>query len=110
MKNPFDVIKSRYVTEKSTVLEELQNRTSNRAVARCKSPKAVFIVDSNANKIEIKSAIEMIYKENNVKVTQVNTLHVKRKPKRRGRGRPGLTPSFKKAIVTLEPGDTIEKE
>lgn len=107
MKNPYKVIKSRYITEKATVLQELQNNSSNRCVAKCKTPKYVFIVDPLANKKEIAEAIETIYSAQNVKVRAVNTINVKSKPKRM-RGRPGVTPSFKKAIVTLEPGDNIE--
>jgi len=108
MRNPYEVIKKRYITEKATVLEQLQNNQSNRSVARCKSPKYVFIVDDNANKAEIATAIEAIYKEKNVKVMSVNTMIVKPKAKRRGRGRMGATSSFKKAVVTLEAGDAID--
>jgi len=109
MKDPYVVIKSRYVTEKATVLEQLQIAESNQSVERCKSPKYVFIVDRHANKQEIAQAIEAIYKEQNVKVTKVNTLHTKRKLKKRGRGKKGLTASHKKAIVTMEPGDMIDQ-
>ncbi len=108
MKDPYEVIQSRYVTEKATVLEQLHTAESNQSVERCKAPKYVFIVDRHANKHEIAHALEAIYKEKNVKVTKVNTLHTKRKAKRRGRGKKGLTPSYKKAIVTMEPGDTID--
>lgn len=109
MKNPFDVILKRYVTEKSTVLEGLQNSNSNKSVARCKTPKAVFVVAMCANKAEIASAIEAIYKEQNVKVSKVNTVIIKEKPKRRGRGRPGAKSAFKKAVVSLHEGDVIDK-
>ncbi len=109
MKDPYAVIKSRYVTEKATVLEQLQTSESNPCSLRCKSPKYVFLVDRLANKQEIARAIELIYKEQNVKVTKVNTLHTKRKFKRRGRGKKGLTASLKKAIVTMEPGDVIDQ-
>ena len=109
MKNPYDIIKSRYVTEKAAVLERLQTAESNPSVARCKAPKYVFIVAEDANKAEIAKAIEAIYKEESVKVTKVNTIWVKSKPKRRGRMRPGGTAAFKKAIVTLAPGDALEK-
>lgn len=108
MKNPFDVIKSRYVTEKSTVLEQLQDNQSNRSVARCKSPKYVFIVDIRAGKAEIALAIEEIYKPQGVKVVAVNTSILKPKKKRRGRGQMGATAKIKKAIVTLEEGDKID--
>lgn len=109
MKEPYAVIKSRYVTEKATVLENLQSAKSNQSLERCKSPKYVFIVDRHANKQEITHAVEEIYKVQNVKVTKVNTLHTKRKMKKRGRGKKGLTASYKKAIVTMEPGDLIDE-
>ncbi len=107
-KTPFDVVKSRYVTEKSTVLEQLQNATSNKCVSRCESPKFVFLVDKKANKREISKAIETIYKEKKVKVKSVNTITVKPK-KRRVRGRVGYKPGYKKAIVTFEKGDSIDE-
>jgi large subunit ribosomal protein L23 len=108
MKDPYQIIKRRYITEKATVLQELCNKESNRSLARCKSPKYVFLVDCAANKQEIATAIEAIYSARNVKVTAVNTVNVKRKPKRRGKGRPGFTANFKKAIVTFEPGDQLD--
>lgn len=108
MKDPYAIIKSRYITEKAAVLEQLHTAESNPSLARCKAPKFVFIVDTHANKQEIASALEEIYKEQKVKVTKVNTIQIKRKPKRRGRGRPGMTASAKKAIVTMEPGDSID--
>lgn len=109
MKDPYEVIKSRYVTEKSTVLEQLHTAESNKSLTRCDTPKYVFIVDRFANKQEIAGALETIYKEKNIKVTKVNTLHTKRKSKRRGRGKRGMTASYKKAIVTLEPGDSLDQ-
>lgn len=105
--NPYSVILSRYATEKSTVLEGLKDSESNRCIKRFELPKYVFIVDKKANKIEIASAVEEIYSEKNVKVVAVNTINVKPKAKRR-RGRPGKTKAFKKAVVTLEKGDTID--
>ncbi|MBP9841638.1 MAG: 50S ribosomal protein L23 [Simkaniaceae bacterium] len=104
--NPYSVIKSRYVTEKTAMLENLQNMTSNRCLAKCKSPKYVFIVDVDANKIEIKKAIETIYAERKIKVTAVNVINTKPK-QRRVRGRVGFRSAFKKAIVTLEVGDSL---
>lgn len=106
-KNPYSVVLSRYATEKSTVLEGLKDSESNRCVKRCELPRYVFIVDKKANKIEIASAVEEIYSEQNVKVVAVNTINVKPKAKRR-RGRPGKTKAFKKAVVTMEKGDTID--
>ncbi len=63
-----------------------------------------FEVDRRANKVQIKSAIESIY---NVKVLGVRTMNMTGK-KRRVRNQVGMTPSWKKAIVTLSEGETIE--
>lgn len=107
-KSPYDVIISRYITEKASVMGQLQHSTSNACVNRCSTPKYVFLVDKQANKKEIASAIEEIYAGRNVKVTGVNTINIKPK-KRRMRGRQGMKPGFKKAIVSLTQGDTIEE-
>ena len=109
MRNPYDIIEKRHITEKSSVLEGLQNNQSNKSVAKGKTPKYVFIVNKDASKTDIACAIETIYKEQNVKVQKVNTILVKPKAKRRGRGRLGATAAFKKAVVTLEEGDSLEK-
>ncbi|MCB1180639.1 MAG: 50S ribosomal protein L23 [Chlamydiia bacterium] len=108
MKNPYQVIKSRYITEKSTVLERLQDGESNKSQARCHLPKYVFLVDRCATKPEIAHYLMEIYKEKGIKVTSVNTILVKPKKKRQRRGRPGATAAFKKAIVTLEEGDQLD--
>lgn len=106
-KHPYSVIKSRYVTEKATMLQNLKDASSNKSVRKCVSPKYVFLVDIGANKIEIAKAIEEIYSEKKVKVIAVNTIRVKPK-QRRVRGSIGYTNSFKKAIVTLEEGDNLD--
>jgi large subunit ribosomal protein L23 len=108
-KSPFDVILSKHVTEKSRVLEQLQFNTSNPCVKKCDAPKYVFLVAKKASKQEIADAIEEIYSEKKIKVVRVNTITVKPKPKRM-RGRAGMKPGFKKAIVTLEAGDSIEEK
>ena len=66
--------------------------------------KYVFVVDKRANKIQIADAVEEIFK---VKVEKVNTVNVKGKMKRMGRTQ-GKRPNYKKAIVKLAPGETIE--
>lgn len=106
-KSPYDIIKRRYVTEKSTLLSNLKDMTSNPSLRRFENPKYVFLVDPRANKIEIAKALEEIYAERKIKVVGVNTINVKGKM-RRVRGRLGRTASFKKAIVTLEKGDELE--
>ena len=104
-KNPYEVVKQLHVTEKSMVLENLKNEKGNRSLERCKSPKYVFVVDKTATKADIANAIEEIYTD--VTVMGVNTLNVKAKP-RRVRGRAGMRPGFKKAVVTLQPGDSLD--
>jgi len=90
MKSPYEVIICPILTEKTKLQEKYRKYT--------------FLVNKNANKIEIKQAIEKIY---NVKVKKVNTINIKPKPKR-WRFRTGFTPSKKKAIVTLKEGYKIE--
>lgn len=105
-KTPYSVIKSRYITEKTRVLEDLKDNKSNPSVAACESPKYVFLVDVKANKREIAQAVEKIYAEKSIKVKSVNTITMKPK-KKRVRGREGFKSGYKKAIVTLEKGDQI---
>jgi len=90
MRNPHDVLIKPLVSEKSISLME-QN-------------KYPFVVDKSANKIEIKHAVQELFK---VTVTNVTTMNVKGKIKRMGRYE-GKRPDRKKAIVTLKPGDKIK--
>lgn len=106
-KNPYHVIKHQHVTEKAMMLNNLQNAESNASLRRCDSPKYVFIVDNKANKKDIAVALEEIYSEKNIKVVDVNTINVKPK-QRRVRGRLGNTSAFKKAVVTLQKGDSLD--
>lgn len=108
VKNPYAIIKNLHVTEKSRVLQELKNANSNKCLARCESPKYVFVVDKEANKQEIAKAVEAIYSEKNIKVVAVNTINVPGK-ERRVRGRKGRSASFKKAVVTLKVGDSLDE-
>jgi large subunit ribosomal protein L23 len=66
--------------------------------------KYTFKVDKRANKVQIKKAIEEIF---NVSVISVNTSMVRGKLRRRGLTR-GYKPDWKKAVVTLKPGQKIE--
>lgn len=86
-----EIIKAPVVTEKSTIISQGLGQY-------------VFKVDSRSNKIEIKNAIEKIF---NVKVESIRTINVKPKKKRVGRYT-GLTNRYKKAIVKLADGQTIE--
>ncbi len=90
MKDPRDIIIRPVITEHSYDMMDENVYT--------------FEVDKNANKIEIRQAIENIF---NVTVLKVNTLIVKPKPKR-VRYVKGYTRSWKKALVTLKEGDSIE--
>jgi large subunit ribosomal protein L23 len=64
-----------------------------------------FEVAKDANKVEIRQAIEAIF---DVEVKKVNTLNVKPKPKRQRFATRGYTRTWKKAMITLKEGDTIE--
>jgi large subunit ribosomal protein L23 len=73
--------------------------------------KYTFAVHGGANKIQIKAAVEELYRKENVTVVAVNVLSTKAKEKRRGtrRGRiVGHTTPWRKAIVTLAAGQKIE--
>lgn len=107
--NPYEIIKSRRVTEKSRVLENLQHANSNASLKKCKSPKLVYNVASCANKTEIAKAFEEIYKDKKVKVVAVNTCNIHRKT-RRMRGHEGKISGVKKAVITLRPGDAIDEK
>ncbi len=84
------VIRRPLITEKNTMLQALG--------------KYVFEIEREANKSEVKQAVEKAFKVN---VTAVNVIKVPGKTRRVGR-RLVLTQSWKKAIVTLKPGDKIE--
>ena len=89
MRNPHDVLIKPIVTEKSSTLMA--------------DGKYTFRVDKAANKIEIKYAVESIFK---VDVTDVKTLNMPGKMKRQGKTS-GMTPEWKKAIVTLKSGQRL---
>ncbi len=86
----YDVILSPVITEKATMQSE--------------NNKVVFKVASTATKPQIKAAVEKLFE---VKVKSVNTL-VRKGKKKLFRGRPGQQSDVKKAIVTLEAGQTID--
>ncbi len=88
--NHYDAITAPVITEKATILSE-QNQV-------------VFRTPLTATKTEIKAAVEALF---DVKVKAVNTLRVKGKTKR-FRGIPGKRNDVKKAVVTLEEGETID--
>jgi large subunit ribosomal protein L23 len=79
------------LTEKATVLREKCNQV-------------IFEVARDANKVEIKEAVQKLF---NVHVTAINTMIVRGKDRRMGRGY-ARTQNWKKAIVTLKAGDMID--
>jgi large subunit ribosomal protein L23 len=84
---------------------------SEKSIDESTRGKYTFAVHPDANKIQIKAAVEELYKKENVSVVAVNVLTTKAKEKRRGtrRGRiVGHTTPWRKAIVTLAPGQKIE--
>ena len=89
--NIFDVLRAPKMSEKTLSLKEEANQFA-------------FEVDQRANKIQIKESIEKSFK---VSVLKVRTMNVRGKIKRLGRYQ-GLKSSWKKAIITLKEGDTIE--
>ena len=90
-REPRTIVRRAMISEKGTRLREKQNGY-------------LFEVARDSNKIEIKRAIESIF---NVKVDSVRTIRVHGKPKRQGRYA-GHRPDWKKALVTLRKGHTIE--
>ena len=91
MNDPRSIVRRALITEKGTALREKQNQYH-------------FEVARDANKIEIKRAIEVIF---SVKVGSVRTQQLRGKVKRQGRSS-GRRSDWKKAIVTLKPDQKIE--
>ena len=91
MKDPRLVVKRALITEKGTALRELRNQY-------------VFEVATDANRIDIKRAVETIF---SVKVRGVRTMQMRGKEKRQGRYS-GRRSDWKKAIITLMPDQKIE--
>jgi large subunit ribosomal protein L23 len=92
MKNAYGIIQKVLLTEKGIRLSEEQN-------------KYCFKVARDANKIEIKRAVEELF---SVKVASVNTMNTKGKMKRERTPNKGRTAAVKKAVVTLKEGESIE--
>ena len=88
--HPYDVLRRPLITEKGTLLAE--------------SGKYAFQVAPAANKLQIKEAVETAF---DVHVTKVNVMVMPSKERRVGRSK-GMTSEWKKAIVTLAPGERIE--
>jgi large subunit ribosomal protein L23 len=89
--NSFEIIKTVRLTEKGTRQGEKLNQYT-------------VVADRRANKIQIRNAVQELFK---VKVTRVNTMNVRGKPRRQRTAKAGWTSDWKKAIVTLKEGDKI---
>jgi large subunit ribosomal protein L23 len=87
----YKVIKEPHIAEKGSIQKELFNQITLK-------------VDKSANKVEIRKAVELLFK---TKVLEVNTLNMKGKKRRVGRSF-GKRPDWKKAIVKLAPGENVE--
>jgi len=90
--NSFDVIKTVRLTEKGTRQAEKFNQYT-------------VVADRRATKVEIRKAVEELFK---VKVTACNTLNVRGKSRRQRTPQAGKDRDWKKAIVTLKDGDKIQ--
>jgi large subunit ribosomal protein L23 len=91
MKNMHDILRGPLLTEKGALLKEKDN-------------KVLFRVAKAANKIEIKNAVELMFK---VKVESVATMNYMGKTKKMGRYE-GKRPDWKKAVVTLREGEKLD--
>lgn len=89
--NSFEIIKTVRMTEKGTAQSEKFNQYT-------------VVADRRANKIQIRHAVEELFK---VKVTAINTVNVRGKDRRQRTTQAGKAPDWKKAIVTLKDGDKI---
>jgi large subunit ribosomal protein L23 len=89
--NSFEIIKTVRMTEKGTAQGEKFNQYT-------------VVADRRANKIQIRQAVQELFK---VRVVKVNTLNVRGKDRRQRTVQAGKAPDWKKAIVTLKEGDKI---
>jgi large subunit ribosomal protein L23 len=132
VKNPHDIIVSPYITEKTVALSYGDDASAllrkKHEIAKSGAAKKgekitvseedlvrkyTFLVAKSSNKIEIKKAIEAIYnagkkKGDGINVTNVHTVRVLGKKRRRGQRSVGYEPDRKKAIVTLAKGQILE--
>lgn len=105
-KSPYQILKSRYHTEKTAMLSSLKEATSNRSLSRFDRAKVTFEVALDSNKVQIRKAFE---KANpGLLVEKVNVVKVKPRTKRRTAHGRGKSSGFKKAIITLKSGLDLE--
>ncbi len=111
MKDPYTLIVRPHITEKTVALSYGDPRIKDEDLLQ---RKYTFVVAKDANKIEIRAALEHIYndgkkdKEERIVIESVRTIRVHGKMKRVGQRAPGKKPDFKKAIVTLKKGQMLE--
>lgn len=109
--DPYSIIVRPHMTEKSFALSQGDSRIQDMEEV---SRKYTFIVAQDANKIQIKQAIEAIYnagkkeKDPKIEVENVRTITVRGKMRRVGQRSKGKKPDFKKAIITLAKGQMLE--
>jgi large subunit ribosomal protein L23 len=89
--NSFEIVKTVRLTEKGTRQSEKYNQYT-------------MVVDPRASKLQIRQAVEELFK---VTVTAVNTMNVRGKARRQRTKQAGVSPAWKKAVVTLKKGDKI---
>ncbi len=89
--NSFEIVKTVRLTEKGTRQGEKLNQYT-------------VVADPRANKLQIRQAVQELFK---VKVIRVNTMNVRGKPRRQRTPAAGWTAGWKKAVVTLKEGDKI---
>ena len=105
MRTPEVIIKRPLLTEKGTILKDTGGRGEDAELpAEEVRPQLLFEVAHDANKVEIRYAVEKLW---NVNVVKVRTAVVRGKEKRLGRF-VGRRSNWKKALVTLAPGQTID--
>ena len=104
MRAPSYIVKRPLLTEKGTLLKETGGLAETPAEGEPFESKLLFEVALDSNKVEIRHAIERLF---NVQVVDVHTAVVRGKWKRMGRWQ-GRRSTWKKAVVTLAPGQTID--
>lgn len=98
--------RTRGMEQKKQRVEGLSGKERKLRKNQFNKPKYTFCVDTRANKYQIRLAVEQLFPK--VKVTDVNTMTVRGKQKRKRTVQSGSTPNWKKAIVTLREGDHID--
>src|SRR5687767_12333629 len=104
MRSPEQIIKRPLLTEKGTLLKETGGQSGDSLDPDKVSAQLIFEVVRDANKIEIRNAVEKLW---NVTVLKVRTSIMRGKEKRLGRF-VGRRSNWKKALVTLAPGQNVE--